>query len=94
MVQKSNVPSTRYCYLEFLIYLQKKCPEYYGQLFDFLQDLVKKLIHLPANIIHGKQLKTFKKSTPKSIYQRNSLQIEAPVFHHVQEEVPALNGKL
>lgn len=54
MVQKSNVPSTRYCYLEFLIYLQKKCPEYYGQLFDFLQDLVKKLIHLPANIIHGK----------------------------------------
>lgn len=77
----------------FFIY-KKRFPEYKGQFLDFHQDLIKKLIHLPANIIHGKQLITSKKSTPRNIYQRNLIKIDTPVLHHVQEEIPAPNGEL
>lgn len=36
---------------------------------------------------------TSKTPTPKNIRCRHSIQIEAQVLRHVQEEIPAPNGK-
>lgn len=76
----------------YFIY-KKRFSNYKGLFLDFLQDLVKSLKHLPTNIMHGKQLITSKISTPKNIC-KNVLLIEMPVLHHIQEEIPVLNGKM
>lgn len=79
---KSDVPSDMAIQNSYFIY-RKIFPDYNGQFLDFHQDLVKKLIHLPANIIHRKQLITLKKYTPKNIHRKNVIQIKTPVLHYI-----------
>lgn len=68
MFHQLDIANWNYFYI-----FKKRFPEYKGQLLDFYQDLVKELIHLPANIIHGKQLITSKKPTPKNILHKSSI---------------------